>query len=413
MLLSPLQQKTVAESSARINLWEGAIRSSKTVASLHRWILYVNHYKSLKRKLGRRGKLYIIGKTMTSLRRNILEPLQDLLGRSFHYSLAKQQAYLFGEAMDLIGASDDRAEGKIRGSTCAGALGDEITLWPENFFVQLLGRMSVKGAKFFGTTNPDNPHHWLKKNYIDRAMDLNMRIFHFNIDDNPYLDPDYIAQLKLEYTGLWYKRFILGLWVAAEGAIYDFFDTRYHLLSPYDEPLSAWNDVSIDYGTSNATAFLLFGNNPQTTPRVWLKKIYYYSGRDSIKRKTDVDYGNDFEDFISGENISSIIMDPSAASFKAELRQRGKAIRNAVNDVLPGIQTVSRMLKNGSYKILDVEENTPMINEKYSYSWDSKASQKGKDQPLKIEDHCSDAERYKLHTDFSNDIVNYSLLNRM
>lgn len=404
-LLSPKQAYTIRHATRRSNIWEGAIRSSKTVASFFAWVLYVD-------QAPREGKLLMVGKTLTSLQRNVLDPMIDFFGSSFYYSLAKREAYIFGRTIELIGANDERAEGKIRGRTVSGAYCDEITLFPENFYVQLMGRLSVRGARLFGTTNPDNPKHWFKRNYLDRENEIDLVSFKFTIDDNPFLDPLYIEQIKNEYTGLWYMRFILGLWVAAEGAVYDFFDESVHLLDPADEPFISWQDISIDYGTNNPTVFLLWGNNPQTKPRTWVRRAWGYSGRDSQKRKTDAQLADDFLRFTQNVNYQYVTVDPSAASFKAELKSRGViGIRDARNDVLSGIQTVSRMLQSGEYKILNVPENRPLIDEKYSYQWDPKAADRGIDQVIKADDHYSDAERYKLETDFGLvGTVNYNQL---
>lgn len=393
-LLSPKQAYTVKHANRRSNIWEGAIRSSKTVASFFAWALYID-------SAPRDGHLVMVGKTFTALCRNVLDPMKDFFGSSFDYSVAKREAYLFGRKIQLVGANDERAEGKIRGMTVSGAYCDEITLLPQNFYNQLMGRMSVRGAKLFGTTNPDNPKHWFKKSYLDRENDIDLISFSFKIDDNPFLDPLYVQQIKNEYTGLWYMRFILGLWVAAEGAVYDFFDESVHLLDPADEPVIAWNDISIDYGTNNPTVFLLWGNNPQTIPCSWVRRCWGYSGRETQKRKTDAQLADDFLRFVEGTPYTCVTVDPSAASFKAELRSRGViGIRDARNDVLSGIQTVSRMLQSGKYKILDVPENRPLIDEKYSYQWDTKAADRGIDQVIKQDDHYSDAERYKLETDY-------------
>jgi PBSX family phage terminase large subunit len=404
VLLSDKQRSSIAQANARQNIWEGAIRSSKSVAADYRWILYMDEVPDT-------GHPIMVGKTLASLRRNVLIPIQNLLGPSnFSFSVASLEATMWGKKIQLVGASDERAEGKIRGMTVSGAYCDEITLWPENFYNQLLGRMSVKGAKLFGTTNPDNPKHWLKKNYLDRSEELGIKVFHFSIDDNPFLDPEFVSSLKKEYTGLWYKRFIDGLWVAAEGAVYDFFTENEHLLNPANEPVAAWQDFSIDYGTNNPAAFLHFCHNSQTMPRAWLKKTYRYSAEESLRRKTDTELADDFERFTGGSKRWPVILDPSAASFKAELLSRGYKVRGAKNDVLEGIQTVSRMLKTGQYKILDVPENRPVIDEKYSYSWDPKAADRGVDKVIKKEDHCSDAERYDLHTNYDLAAVDYGLL---
>src|SRR5690606_17299071 len=136
---------------------------------------------------------------------------------------------------------------KIQGLTLVGAMGDELSLTPESFFTMILSRLSVRGAKLFGTTNPDAPAHWLKRKFLARAGELDLATWHFTLEDNPALDPAYVAALKREYTGLWYKRYIQGLWVQAEGAIYDMFDPDRHVVSTLPTLVQHW--VGVDYGT--------------------------------------------------------------------------------------------------------------------------------------------------------------------
>lgn len=199
---------------ARINLLEGAVRSGKTWISLIVFALWAG--------LQPPGATFLMtGKSLKSLKRNCLDVLTDLVGTSnFMYSLASKEGRIFGRTVYLEGANDARAEGKIRGLTLTGAYCDEATLYAEDFFTMLLSRLSMPGAKLFATTNPDGPLHWLNVKYLKRAAELDMRVYSFTIDDNPYLDPAYVEALKREYTGVFYKRFILGQWVVAEGACY-------------------------------------------------------------------------------------------------------------------------------------------------------------------------------------------------
>lgn len=235
----------------RINLLEGAVRSGKTWISLVLWAFWVAEMP--------RDKSYLmVAKTLTSLRRNVLDLLQELVGASnFSYSLPAKEAHLFGRRVYLEGVNDARAESKIRGMTLQGAYCDELTLFTEDFFTMLLSRLSERGAKVFATTNPDNPHHWLMEHYISRAEELDMLVVQFLIDDNPFLDPEYVANLKLEYTGVYFDRFIRGQWVAAEGLIYrQFADTPARWIKTFstraerDAYLSDVNFVSIgvDFG---------------------------------------------------------------------------------------------------------------------------------------------------------------------
>lgn len=198
----------------RLNILEGSVRSGKTYISLVLWALFVAN--------GDKNDSYLMcAKTLTGLRRNVLDTLTAIVGKSnFSYSISKKEGELFGRKIYLEGASDSRAEGKIRGLTLSGAYCDEITLFSEDFFAMLLSRLSRENSKLIGTTNPDSPRHWLKVNYINRKKELDMLVMKFLIDDNPFLPADYVKSLKKEYTGIFYDRFILGKWKSAEGIIY-------------------------------------------------------------------------------------------------------------------------------------------------------------------------------------------------
>ena len=391
--LSDKQRWSIAKSNYRLNIWHGAVRSGKTVGVDYRFLKFVCEAP--------KGDLLLIGKTTGSLKRNVINPLLELIGSDGRYQPGKQELHLFDRVIHTVGASDERSEGKIRGMTVAGAYGDELTLWPESFWTMLLSRMSVKGAKFFGTTNPDNPNHWLYKNYILKAKELNMGIFHFAIEDNPYLPKEYVDALKKEYSGLWYKRFILGEWCIAEGAIYDFFDESVHVIDKHPE--ATYYDVGIDYGTTNPTCFILYGNNPLTTPKIWAEREYYWNPVEQKKQKTDAEFSADFLNFISPikHKIRGIYCDPAAESFQLQLKRDGViGIKDADNDVLNGIRTVARMLITSEYAI---SKNCPeYIQEFYGYHWDPKRQLVGEDKPIKTDDHCQDNGRYVIYTKFGS-----------
>lgn len=204
----------------RINILEGSVRSGKTWISLVLWAFWVA-------TMPEDASYLMAAKTLTSLRRNCLDLLERLVGReNFSYSLPKKEARLFGRMIYLEGVNDVRAESKIRGMTLQGVLCDELTLFTEDFFTMLLSRLSMPGAKLFGTTNPDHPNHWLMRKYLRRKDELDMLVVQFLIDDNIALDREYVEQLKREYTGVYYDRFILGKWVAAEGVVYGQFADR-------------------------------------------------------------------------------------------------------------------------------------------------------------------------------------------
>lgn len=406
---------SIEESYSRLNIWEGSVRSGKTVASLVRWIAYICDSPP--------GDLLMVGKTERTLKRNILDPLEAMIGENnFRYNRGTGECNILGRRIYVVGASDARSEGKIRGMTVAGAYGDEITLWPEDFFKMLLSRLSVKGAMFFGTTNPDNPKHWFKIGTIDRIKtgELKGTVFSFHIDDNDTLDPDYVSSLKAEYTGLWYKRFIEGLWVVGEGSIYgEIWDEN---INEYDN--SYWSNnpdlrdyifsqgqryIGNDYGTTNPMVFLDCYFDP-LRGCLYIDNEYYYNSRDANKQKTDSEYAVDFETFIRREYITEYglpndttgslvkaIIDPSAASWKNEVRKKGIIVNDADNNVLDGIRMMASMIKNGKLRV-NRERCPNFITEIGAYVWDSKATDRGIDSPLKKDDHAMDACRYVIKT---------------
>lgn len=393
--LSDKQKWSVRRATKRLNIWHGAVRSGKTVGSIYKFLQFIGDSP--------KGDLLLAGKTIDALKRNVINPLLDLVGSEGQYFPGKRILKLWNKDIYTVGASDERSEGKIRGSTIAGAYGDELTLWPESFFRMMLSRMSVEGAQFFGSTNPDNPNHWLKKGFMDRKGELDLSLFHFSLEDNPYLPKEYIDALKLEYTGLWYKRFILGLWCVAEGAIYDFFDENIHVLPRNRLPEATSYSVGYDYGTTNPTAFLLFGENPLTTPKIWAEKEFFWNPAKEKRQKTDGEFAKDFVKFIAPykHKITGIYGDPSAESFKLQLQRDGVTrLKDTNNDVLDGIRTVGSMLFYGQYAICEDCKN--YVDEFFSYSWDEKAQVKGEDKPIKRFDHLQDAGRYPLHTKFGS-----------
>jgi PBSX family phage terminase large subunit len=428
MKLFKKQRSSVRNSKARLNIWEGSVRSGKTVASLIRFLRF----------LGRapKGEVFLIGKTLDTLKRNVINPLLDYVGNAAHHYPGKREFHIWDRVCWTVGANDERSEGKIRGSTTIGAYGDELTLWPESFFKMMLSRMSLEGAQFFGSTNPDNPNHYLKKDFLDRKAELDMWTDHFAIEDNTFLPKAYVEQLKKEYVGLWYKRFILGLWCAAEGAIYDFFDEDEHTIISRPGPPEMWH-IGIDYGTNNPAAFLIVGEHSLLHPRYWAEDEYYYSGAEAQKQKTDSEYSEDFGKFISkytsdfdsaleglfgiemlmdlkqerviDKPVGNIFIDPSASSFRVQLTRDGFwGIRKANNSVLDGIRTVSRLLKNGDYAIHVRCKNN--IKEKYGYMWDKRAQLRGEDKPTKVDDHLQDTERYILESLEGENRTDYAAL---
>lgn len=397
------QRRSILEATERINIWHGSVRSGKTVASILRWLDFIEN--------GPPGELLMVGKTERTLKRNILDPISELLDEDeFNLSTGKGEATILGRRVYLAGANDERSESKIRGLTLVGAYGDEITLWPESFFTMLLSRLSVRGAAFFGTTNPDSPHHWLKKKYLDRAEELRLRHWSFGLEDNPNLDPEYVESLKREYTGLWHKRFILGQWVLAEGVVYDMWDEDVHVVDDGDLPGRFLRHfVAVDYGTGNPTTFLLFGEAENGV--LYQLDEYYWDSRARGRQKEDSEYADDFQKWLpEGLTPAAILIDPSAASFITTLRNRRANdprlanIRPADNDVINGIRRVSTRL---SQKRLFVHRRCIETRKEYAaYTWDPKAQVRGEDKPLKENDHCMDSVRYMVnYLDARNDVL--------
>lgn len=265
-LLNPKQIEFIKNQDKRINLLAGSVRSGKTYVSLLKWAVFVG-------TMPYDSEFLMVGKTLTSLNRNCLGLLQTLVGsKNLQYSLSNKRASLFGRTVWLEGASDERAESKIRGMTLAGAYIDELTQIPEAFYTMLLSRLSVKGAKLYATTNPDAPNHWVKVDIIDNE-DIEKQVWNFTLDDNEILkkeNEEYFENLKKEYQsmgGVFYDRFILGLWVLAEGIIYKQFANHPELFikdKAVDDNGNKLNfmiiSIGIDYGaTEGETEFKATG----------------------------------------------------------------------------------------------------------------------------------------------------------
>ena len=396
--LSPRQLESVATSTARVNLWTGSVRSGKTIGSLLRWLTFVANPP-------RGGELCVFGRTRESIARNVFGPLSDptLFGpiaRHVRYTAGAPTAQMLGRTVHVIGASDSRAEAVVRGMTMAGAYGDELTLVAEPFYQQVLARLSVPGAALFATTNPDGPAHWVKKQVIDRATELGYRIFRFRLSDNTHLDPGYVAQITREYTGLWYRRFILGEWVMAEGAVYDTWDTTRHVIKATDLPrMDRVLSLGVDYGTTNATRGMLLGLGPDTHGRPRLHVLDEWAPL----RGTDAQLSGDLRSWLPRRPQDLwrapewVAVDPAAASFKLQLFHDGVPnVMNAANDVLAGIRTVASLLATERLVVADTAKH--LIEYLPGYSWDAKATAKGEDSPVKVDDHEVDALRYAVHT---------------
>lgn len=407
------QKWSIQRSTSRINIWDGSVRGGKTVAVDFRYLQSIGETKE---NLSPGAIDIMVGKTLGSLKRNVINPIIELLGNEAIYYPGKQEFHVWDNIINTIGANDERAVGKIQGATVRKALGDEITLWPENFFRMLDSRMSMDESQLFGSTNPGPPNHYLKTDYIDRKGILDLSSFHFVIDDNVYLSKKFLDEIKKSYTGLWFKRYILGLWCVAEGAIFDFFDEDEHTLKKC--PKANYYLLGVDYGTANPFAAHLYGVNYNSKPKIWQEHEYYYDSKKEQNQQTDSEYSVNLIDFCKeylGKNwkarLAKIYIDPSAESFQLQLEKDGfLSVTEADNSVMDGLRTVSTMLKAGDYAI---SVNCPYsIEEMYGYMWDEKKQEKGEDAPKKENDHCRDDERYVLHTEFGGNTVDLNALIR-
>ena len=381
-----------------VNILEGAVRSGKT------WCLHIKALYCCGYAVG--GHKVITGVSKQSIYNNVLHDLFDIVGsRNCSYNRASGQLRLFNSEWLVIGAKDEGSERYIRGLTVGVALCDEISLMPRSFFHMLLSRMSPEGARLYGTTNPDSPYHWLKAEYLDnqelRASEI-LWSDHFTMADNPNLTTQFVENQKRLYTGFFYKRFVEGLWVVAEGAIYRDSWSDELLYSLEDEPKGLRSRggheqriIAIDYGTTNPMVFLDIYDDGQL---FWITREYYWDSTVEMRQKTDAEYAGDLMKFIGPNGDAKVIIDPSAASFKAEMTKRGIWHVDADNDVNEGIR-ISSMVLNQRLVRFCRQTVQKTIQEMQSYAWDPKAAQRGEEKPLKIHDHGPDAFRYFAKND--------------
>ena len=370
----------------RINLLSGSVRSGKTWISLVLWAFWVATMPKEKNYL-------MTAKSLTTLKRNVLDLLTELVGeKNFIFSIAQKQAYLFGRKIYLEGANDARAESKIRGMTLQGAYCDELTLYGEDFFTMMLSRLSESNAKLFATTNPDTPMHWLNKKYIERRHELNMLLMTFLIDDNTFLDTKYVEELKKEYVGVFYDRFIKGEWIVAEGLVYDFFQSKKDTIIKTVD-MNDYNEfyVSIDYGTINPCSMGLWGVNSEGAARI---RESYFDSRKEGRQRTDEEHYQALVELVEDLPITRVIVDPSAASFIECIRRHGEfRVKPAINSVIDGIRITSSLLNAGMIRIAPSCKDC--IREFGLYRWDEK---KTADTVLKENDHAMDEVRYFCNT---------------
>jgi PBSX family phage terminase large subunit len=396
-IFSPKQELAFSKSYSNINIAEGAVSSGKSHVFLYR---FLDEMRRGPLNDGGKGYDYMIGgKSQSTVIRNVVRPMDAELGGIIRFNHTQSYFDLWDNRVYVVGANDERSEGKIRGWTLAGALIDEITICPQSFFAMTLSRLRRPGAKLFGTTNPDSKYHWLRTEYLDKFADDHkfLSSFQFRLDDNPNLDPEYKEFITKAYSGLWYRRFIEGEWVQAEGAIYDFFDHNIHTVEEAPSYAKYWI-VGIDYGTTNPFAAVLIGFNDDVHPALWVEKEYYWDSKAMGHQKTDAEYARDLMRAFDGYPIKMYYLDPSAQSFETELKRSHMPVKQAKNEVNDGIRCVANLLSQKDVVIRKRCRN--LIREIESYVWDMKSIKLGNEKPLKERDHACDALRYALFTHY-------------
>ena len=365
-------------------LCDGAVRSGKTVSMVIGFFLWS--------MAAFQGQTFAVcGKTVGALRRNITSRLEDWLGDLFQIrENCSEQKLVVRDRTGrentyyLFGGKDESSCKLIQGITLAGVLLDEAALMPRSFVEQACARCSEAGSKLWFNCNPEGPEHWLYKEWIQKAKEKNMLHLHFTMDDNPALPEAIRRRYETLYTGVFYRRFILGQWCMAEGLVYQF-DRERHVKEP--ENAEGRYFISVDYGTRNPFSAGLWQVCDGKAYRI---REFYHNGRETGKLLTDEEYCDALEELAGDLPVEQVVVDPSAASLMAALRRRGRfRVRRARTDVLPGICLVAALLKSGALLICPQCRDT--IREFGLYRWEDKGE---KDSVVKENDHAMDDIRY-------------------
>ena len=360
---------------------DGAVRSGKTLFMTISFVMWAMCSFS--------GQQFgLCGKTIASLRRNLIHPVLPVLRELGFDCREKISANTVTvqwcgreNTFHLFGGRDEGSAALIQGVTFAGVLFDEVALQVRSFVQQACARCSVTGSRFWFNCNPEGPEHWFYREWICRAQARSALYLHFTMADNPSLSPQVRRRYESMFTGVFYQRFIQGKWVAAEGRVYDFFNARMIREAPQTD-FEEFR-ISCDYGTANPASFGLWGRSGA----VWYRlREFYFSSREAGFQKTDADYVRDLTALAGGRTITRVVVDPSAASFIEALRRAGYRVQKADNDVLTGIRTTADLLKSGRLVICSACADA--IREFSLYVWDTG------DKPRKEHDHAMDEIRY-------------------
>lgn len=369
---------------------DGSVRSGKTVSMIIGFVHWAMRFFD--------GKNFgICGKTVSSTERNIITPLLSMVDITDYYDVTYRRGDSLltirdGEKVNrfyVFGGKDESSYTLIQGITLSGVLFDEVALMPQSFVDQAIARtLSEQDARHWFNCNPESSEHWFYKEWICNTRQKKAIHLHFTMQDNPILSPAQIADAEASFSGVFYDRYIRGLWCVAEGLIYPQFDKEKHVRR-LEHPQGKWY-ISVDYGTLNAFSAGLWCYDGHTAYRA---AEWYYSGRDTKQQLTNTQYAAAIKKLAGNRKIESVIVDPSAASFIAELVHNGFHVRKGNNDVLEGIRRVSTDLQNG--KLLFSPSCKDCIREFSLYRWDEKQQ---KDTPLKTNDHAMDDVRYFVNT---------------
>lgn len=377
---------------------DGSIRSGKTVSMTDGFILW-----SMSRFNGQ--NFAICGKTIESLRRNVITLMPQWLEGIFTVTERRSENKLIiqsGNTVNyyyLFGGKDESSYTLVQGITLAGVLFDEVALMPRSFVEQALARCSVEGSKFWFNCNPENPGHWFYVEWIKKAKERNILYLHFTMDDNLSLSEQIKQRYESMYSGVFYRRYILGLWVKAEGLVYPMFDRSAHSVS-HITPISQSHRyyVSVDYGTVNPFAAGLYDYSPAERKATMIKELYYRGG--SNNRVDNEAYYKMLADLIGDYPIEYLIIDPSASSMIETIQKYGQwIVVKADNDVINGIQDVTKYLNAGCLYFHKDCKNT--FEEFETYSWDEKSVE---DAVIKESDHSMDQLRYFCRTALRNEL---------
>ncbi|MBE7128099.1 PBSX family phage terminase large subunit [Bacillus mycoides] len=375
---------------------DGSIRAGKTVSMALSYVMWA--MESFE------GENFgMCGKTIGSHRRNVITPLKKMLKSRGYKVKDHRSENMLSITKDgitnffyIFGGKDESSQDLIQGITLAGCFFDEVALMVRSFVDQATGRCSVEGSKIWFNCNPAGPYHWFKLEWLDKRKEKNLLHVRFTMEDNLSLSEKTKKRYYKLYSGVFFKRYILGLWAAASGLVFDMFKEEVHKVDSIERNYVEYY-VSCDYGTQNAMAYGLWGKCIEGDKEVWYKiKEYHYSGRDTEKQKTDQEYYEDYEEFVGDLPIKGTVVDPSAASFIAVLMRNKRKVYKARNNVKEGIGNVGIALNTGRAFFNDCCIET--FKEFASYIWDEKAIQRGEDKPLKENDHHMDETRYFINT---------------